>query len=280
MFLKGVIGIQPYKYAYLGDFYSSDETSRAAIESGEKPYYETIKRNRHLLVELIKDSDPYVKNLAIKAYGLSAKITFPDEASIPVDLLVESLNNDQTKYNTLVTIGFISQLLKQPNLMENYNAGNNLEVYYWEISKGLAGIAEPKILMNFNPAIIDPVQFPWYGGSTGLLAMAAIINSNNNTQVTEYVIHQINQLKETRSHNYNTEWKPYEILAEWIAMSFLAPLVPSGHKRSLQELSSDQIGILQQLSRNKIITHVQVLAGLPNTLAGINYLVSRSSSRM
>jgi hypothetical protein len=275
LYLKGVIGVTPSKYAYLGEVYDSDEAAAKAIEKGEKPYYELIQQQRELLALLFKNQDPLVQNLAIKAYGLTALPTKAEAPALHLDPLLQQLDDENTVGNTLVVLGMVAQLSKQEPLIPETLQARDKYQQHIAVGEGLAGTAGPGtlgILKKIDTGIPNYNLLPWYRGDLQLLALAALANSSKNDQaVTDYLVDQIRKLKKQPVSIPPTEWKTYQVAAEFLAAAYFSSLVPAGHKRGNDELSPQQLAIVRKLSAElKIITHVQALAGLPGSINEVN----------
>lgn len=275
LYLKGVIGVMPAKYAYLGEVYDSEQEAATSIEIGEKPYYELIQQQRDLLVALFSNQPPLIRNLAIKAYGLSALPANGEAPALDTNLLLRQVSDDTTAGNTLVALGMVARLSGQPLLIpEALPAGHQYQQHI-TVAEGLAGAASPETIALLKQIKADSADYnllPWYRGDLQLLALAALANSiNNDPSITGYLFEVIRQLKKQPVSIPPTELMTYEVAAEFLAAAYFSSLVPAAHKRGNDELTPEQLAVVKKLSGElKIITNIQVVAGLPESIKAVN----------
>lgn len=275
LYLKGVIGVMPAKFAYLGDVYDSEQEAATSIEIGEKPYYELIQQQRDLLVALFSNQLPLIRNLAIKAYGLSALPANGEAPPLDTHLLLQQVSDDITAGNTLVALGMVSRLSGQPLMIpETLPAGHPYQQHI-TVAEGLAGTASPETIVTLKQIKTDSADYnllPWYRGDLQLLALAALANSiNSDPSITGYLFDVIRQLKKQPVSIPPTELKTYEVVAEFLAAAYFSSLVPAAHKRGNEELTPEQLAVVKKLSGElKIITNIQVVAGLPANIKAVN----------
>lgn len=272
LYLKGVIGVLPYRYAYVGEVFVGDEVAARAVEEGEKPYYEAVVALREWITALFSDKDTLVQNLAIKIYGLTA---FPTgDSSWEAGPLLPQLNKEHTVANTIIVLGLVARLSGAPLRMPDDIAGVASYQPYIAVSKGLAGEADDVSLLmqEGGGASPDYTVLPWFNGDLSLLSLAALANNTSaSSGVVDYYMEQLRALKTQPQTIYGFEWKTYEVAAEFIAAAYFVALVPAGHKRTVSELSETQISLLKKLSAElKIITSMQTVAGLPESIKEVN----------
>lgn len=275
LYLKGVIGVMPAKYAYLGDVYDSEQEAATSIEIGEKPYYELIQQQRDLLVALFINQPPLIRNLAIKAYGLSALPTDAAGTALDVSLLQQQINDDITAGNTLVALGMAARLSGQPLLIPAALPADHQYQQHIAVAEGLAGVTGPETIALLKQIEADPADYnllPWYRGDLQLLALAGLANSiKQDASITDYLFDVIRQLKKKPVSIPPTELKTYQVAAEFLAASYFSSLVPAAHKRGNEELTPEQLMVVKKLSGElKIITNIQVVAGLPESIKAVN----------
>jgi hypothetical protein len=275
LYLKGVIGVMPAKYAYLGEVYDSEQEAATSIEIGEKPYYELIQQQRDLLVALFSNQSPLIRNLAIKAYGLSALPTNTEAPALDTHLLLQQVGDDTTAGNTLVALGMVARLSGQPLLIPETLAAGHQYQQHITVAEGLAGAASPETIALLKQIKADNADYnllPWYRGDLQLLALAALANSiNNDPSITGYLFEVIRQLKKQPVSIPPTELMTYEVAAEFLAAAYFSSLVPAAHKRGNDELTPEQLAVVKKLSGElKIITNIQVVAGLPESIKAVN----------
>lgn len=275
LYLKGVIGVMPAKYAYLGEVYDSEQEAATSIEIGEKPYYELIQQQRDLLVALFSNQPPLIRNLAIKAYGLSALPTNTEAPALDTHLLLQQVGDDTTAGNTLVALGMVARLSGQPLLIPETLAAGHQYQQHITVAEGLAGAASPETIALLKQIKADNADYnllPWYRGDLQLLALAALANSiNNDPSITGYLFEVIRQLKKQPVSIPPTELMTYEVAAEFLAAAYFSSLVPAAHKRGNDELTPEQLAVVKKLSGElKIITNIQVVAGLPESIKAVN----------
>ncbi|NII28431.1 hypothetical protein HB364_25335 [Pseudoflavitalea sp. X16] len=275
LYLKGVIGVMPAKYAYLGEVYDSEQEAATSIEIGEKPYYELIQQQRDLLVVLFSNQSPLIRNLAIKAYGLSALTANREAPALDTHLLLQQVSNDTTAGNTLVALGMVARLSGQPLLIPAALPAGRQYQQHIAVAEGLAGTASPETIALLKQIEADPADYnllPWYRGDLQLLALAGLANSiKNDPSITGYLFEVIRQLKKQPVSIPPTELKTYEVAAEFLASAYFSSLVPAAHKRGNEELTPEQLAVVKKLSGElKIITNIQVVAGLPESIKAVN----------
>jgi hypothetical protein len=249
LYLKGVIGVMPSTYAYFGEVHNDEQAAAASIEIGERPYYELIQQQRDLLIILFNDQPTLIRNLAIKAYGLTA---FHDEA-LDLSPLLQQLNDDDTAVNTLVVLGMVAQLSKQPLQIPALPYREAMAV-----AEGLAGVVQADTIGLLKQISADD-------GDLQLMAIAALaVNCTKDPDITEYLFDEIRRLKKQPV-------KTYEVAASFLASAWFSSLVPAAHKRSPDELTPEQLAVVKKLSGElKIITNFQVIAGLPENIKESN----------
>ena len=275
LYLKGVIGVMPAKYAYLGDVYDSEQEAAASIEIGEKPYYELIQQQRDLLVALFNNQPPLIRNLAIKAYGLSALPTYAAGPALDISLLQQQVSDDITAGNTLVALGMAARLNSLQLLIPVALPAEHQYQQHIAVAEGLAGVAGPATIALLKQIEVDPADYnllPWYRGDLQLLALAGLANSiKQDATITDYLFDVIRQLKKKPVSIPPTELKTYQVAAEFLAAAHFSSLVPAAHKRGNDELSPEQLTVVRKLSGElKIITNIQVVAGLPESIKEAN----------
>lgn len=275
LYLKGVIGVMPAKYAYLGDVYDSEQEAATSIEIGEKPYYELIQQQRDLLVVLFNNQPLLVRNLAIKAYGLSALPAYAEVPALDTGLLLQQLKDDHTAGNALVALGMAARLSGQRLLIPASLSANHQYQQHIAVAEGLAGAANPATIALLKQIKADSADYnllPWYRGDLQLLALAALANSiPHDPSITEYLLEVIRQLKKQPVSIPPGELKTYQVVAEFLAAAYFSSLVPAAHKRGNDELTPEQLAVVKKLSGElKIITSIQVVAGLPENIKEAN----------
>lgn len=275
LYLKGVIGVMPAKYAYLGDVYDSEQEAATSIEIGEKPYYELIQQQRDLLVALFSNQPPLIRNLAIKAYGLSALPTNAEMPALDISLLQQQVNDDITAGNALVALGMAARLSGQQLLIPAALPAGHRYQQHIAVAEGLASVAGPETIALLKQIEADPADYnllPWYRGDLQLLALAGLANSiKRDASITDYLFDVIRQLKKKPVSIPPTELKTYQVVAEFLAASYFSSLVPAAHKRGNEELTPEQLMVVKKLSGElKIITNIQVVAGLPESIKAVN----------